>query len=179
MDCLLERSYHLQTDTRAAVEPWQLEDRTWKKRLHFLSCLPIGHFKKNNNNSDDCEDHFNLYSLSCLSNFSASFRFRDLLETSKMKPFAISEFWLNSVWSFNERIGPKKITNQKRKSPTSTGPGLTGSTLCKRMCKGPFTLAIFAAILAEISAAISSVISRRFEIALVNYCRFKSPWNRQ
>ena len=45
--------------------------------------------------------------------------------------------------------------------------------------KGPFTLAIFAAILAAIFAAISSVISRRFQIARVNYWRFKSPWNRQ
>ena len=26
----------------------------------------------------------------------------------------------NSIWSFNERTRPKKITNQKRKSPTST-----------------------------------------------------------
>ena len=41
--------------------------------------------------------------------------------------------------------------------------------------KGPFTLAIFAAILAAIFAAISSVISRRFQIARVNYWRFKSP----
>ena len=38
-----------------------------------------------------------------------------------------------------------------------------------------FTLAIFAAIF----AAILSVISRRFQIALVNYWRFKSPWNGQ
>ena len=45
--------------------------------------------------------------------------------------------------------------------------------------KGPFTLAIFAAILAAIFAAISSVISRRFQIARVNYWRFKSPRNRQ
>ena len=35
---------------------------------------------------------------------------------------------LNSIWSFNERTRPKKITSQKRKSPTSTGPGLTRST---------------------------------------------------
>ena len=39
---------------------------------------------------------------------------------------------------------------------------------------GPFTLAIFAAI----SAAISSAILRRFQIARVNYWRFRGDLNR-
>ena len=34
-----------------------------------------------------------------------------------------------SIWSFNERTRSKKITSQKRKSPTTTGRGLTRSTL--------------------------------------------------
>ena len=41
--------------------------------------------------------------------------------------------------------------------------------------KGPFTLAIFAAILAAILAA----ISRRFQVARVNYWRFRGDLNRQ
>ena len=40
---------------------------------------------------------------------------------------------LNSIWSFNERTRPKKITSQKRKSPT-TGSGLTRPMLSASAC---------------------------------------------
>ena len=33
MNCLLERSYYVQTHTPAAVETWQFEARTWKQQL--------------------------------------------------------------------------------------------------------------------------------------------------
>ena len=46
---------------------------------------------------------------------------------------------------------------------------------CSLLCKGPFTLAIFAASLAAIFAA----ISWRFQIARVNYWRFRGDLNRQ
>ena len=36
---------------------------------------------------------------------------------------------LNSIWSFTERTRPKKVSSQKRKTPTTTGRGVTWSTL--------------------------------------------------
>ena len=48
---------------------------------------------------------------------------------------AISESLLTlSEVSMRARARPKKITSQKRKSPTSTGPGLTRSTLTASAC---------------------------------------------
>ena len=48
-------------------------------------------------------------------------------EAPSVARFETRDRWisLNSSWSFNERTKPKKITNQKRKSPTSTSPRLT------------------------------------------------------
>ena len=63
--------------------------------------------------------------LPCFSRSSLQWMTRDF----KYETFLDQWIPLNSIWSLNERTRPKKITSQKRISPTITGRGLTRSTL--------------------------------------------------
>ena len=56
--------------------------------------------------------------------------------TRDFKYITFRDQWipLNSIWSFTERTRPKKVTSQKRKTPTTTGRGLTRSTLTASAC---------------------------------------------
>ena len=96
----------------------------WNKSKHmiyilsgFLDC------KKTMIHSKSIDLHFLCFSL-----------LHWLTRDFKYETFQDQWIPLKSIWSFNERTRPKKITSQKRKSST-TGRGLTRSTLTASACE--------------------------------------------